>query len=167
MFNHRDSDDNADRANRKSAKDDLVRRFLWLGSIRWITSVALAIVYWIVIRVHQFRTLTSNQKSVFDAVIVALSLALGLNIATALRDVALHMRLWFLDKKQVHIREVEVHSFMSLLALLWRAPGLALKAVCAWWLITNLVCCPNTTWSEYLMLTAAPRLSKSESRLWG
>jgi len=81
-------------------------RFLMFGLLRWAGTAALSGLYYLAIRLHQNRTLSQGQKSAFDAIIVGISIALGLNIAASLREIAIYMRWWFLGKKQIHIREV-------------------------------------------------------------
>jgi hypothetical protein len=69
-------------------------------------TLILSGLYYLSIRLYRGRTLSLGQKSVFDAIIVAISIALGLNIASALKEVAIHTRWWFLSKRHLHIKEV-------------------------------------------------------------
>lgn len=87
-------------------KSRFTARFLTSGLLRWAISALLSGLYYVVIRLYQDRTLSPGEKSTFDAIIVAVSLALGLNIAAALNSTALHLRWWFLGKRRMHIREV-------------------------------------------------------------
>ena len=86
----------------------LTAKFTLYGLLRWAGSVVLSILYYIAIRLHQDRTLSHGQKAGFDAIIVSISIALGLNIAAGLREVAIHMRLWFLGRRDLHIRQVSI-----------------------------------------------------------
>ena len=113
-------------------------RFLMLGLLRWAGTAALSGLYYLAIRLHQNRTLSQGQKSAFDAIVVGISIALGLNIAASLREIAIYMRWWFLGKRQIHIREIEVHSLMALVGLLWRSPAPSLKIVCLVWILLNI-----------------------------
>lgn len=55
---------------------------------------------------YQGRVLSNNDKSIFESIIVTLSLVVGLNIASALKDIAKHMRWWFLSLKRRDLSEV-------------------------------------------------------------
>lgn len=55
---------------------------------------------------YQGRVLNNNDKSIFESIIVTLSLVVGLNIASALKDIAKHMRWWFLSLKRRDLSEV-------------------------------------------------------------
>lgn len=55
---------------------------------------------------YQGRVLSNNDKSIFESIIVTLSLVVGLNIASALKDIAKHMRWWFLNLKRRNLSEV-------------------------------------------------------------
>jgi len=52
--------------------------------------------------------LSLQQKSVFDAIILGISIALGLNFAASLREIAIYMRWWFFARKEIHIREASL-----------------------------------------------------------
>jgi hypothetical protein len=84
----------------------LTKRFLLWGGLRWLLAATLSVLYYVVILRYQGHTLTSGQKSILDALFVGLSVAMGLNIATALKEIATHMRCWFSDILQTDIREV-------------------------------------------------------------
>lgn len=58
------------------------------------------------IHFYQGRVLSDNDKSIFESIIVTLSLVVGLNIASALKDIAKHMRWWFLSLKRRDLSEV-------------------------------------------------------------
>ena len=80
--------------------------FVVVGLLRFLCTAILAALFYLIIRLHQGRTLTSGQKSIFDALTVAVSLTLGLNSAASLRHIALYARRWFVDKRRLHIKEV-------------------------------------------------------------
>ena len=136
-------------------------KFVTVGLLRWLGTAILAVLFYLLIRLHQGRTLTSGQKTIFDALVVAISLALGLNSAASLRHIAMHAKRWVESRRHVEVKEVcrfpsplppprcgratlmcgqiEVHSFVALLQLLLRTPVLLLKVACILWLLLNLV----------------------------
>ena len=91
---------------RYNPKEKLTERFLLWGGLRWFLAATLSVLYYVVILLHQGHIVTSGQKSILDALLVGLSVAMGLNIATALKEIATHMRWWFLDTRQTDIHEV-------------------------------------------------------------
>ncbi|KAK0725847.1 hypothetical protein B0H67DRAFT_571715 [Lasiosphaeris hirsuta] len=114
------------------------RRFVWAGVVRWLTGALFSALYYIAIWLYSGRTLSMDQKSTFDALVVAISIALGLNLAGSLKETAIHMRWWFLGKGYTIVDEIELHSLMSLAGVLWRSPQPAVKTVCALWIVLNL-----------------------------
>lgn len=89
--------------------------FIIVGLLRFLGTAVLAVLFYLIIRLHQERTLTSGEKSIFDALVVAVSLTLGLNSAASLRHIALYARRWFVEKRRVHVKEVRqpgLHSGM-------------------------------------------------------
>lgn len=80
--------------------------FVIVGLLRFLGTAVLAVLFYVIIRLHQGRTLTSGEKSIFDALIVAVSLTLGLNSAASLRHIALYATRWFAEKRRIHVKEV-------------------------------------------------------------
>ena len=87
---------------------DKRNQFILSGTLRWLVGAALGTLFYITLWLHQGRTLSLRQKSVFDAIIVGISIALGLNFAASLREIAIYMRWWFFARKQIHIREASL-----------------------------------------------------------
>lgn len=58
---------------------------------------------------YKDRVLSPREKSKVDALTVALSIALGLNIASALKANALDLRWWILSKRKRSSQEVSCH----------------------------------------------------------
>ena len=81
-------------------------KFVIVGLIRWLGTALLAVLFYLNIFFHQGRTLTSGQKTVFDALVVAISLALGLNSAASLRHIAMHAKRWVEERRQVEVKDV-------------------------------------------------------------
>ena len=84
----------------------LTTNFFIFGFLRWLASAAFCGFYYLAIRLYEGRTLSPGQKSMFDGIIVGVSLAIGLNVAAGLKEIAMHLRWWFLARRQTHVREV-------------------------------------------------------------
>src|SRR5689334_6390104 len=87
-----DDPNHSENGKNKLSPGNHVRKFVWVGTLRWLGTAVLAVVFYIIILLHHDRTLTSTQKSIFDALIVAVSLALGLNSAASLRHIAVYTK---------------------------------------------------------------------------
>ncbi|KAH6649359.1 hypothetical protein F5144DRAFT_607547 [Chaetomium tenue] len=138
MMNGDGKDDDTHGPGGDTSQGERTAGFLRVGLLRFLGTAILAVLFYLIIRLHQDRTLTSGRKSIFDALVVAVSLTLGLNSAASLRHIALYARRWFVEKRRVHVKEIEVHSFVALLGLLIRTPAPILKFACAIWLLLNL-----------------------------
>lgn len=80
--------------------------FVVSGLIRWLITALLLMGFVLAVHFYQGRVLNNNDKSIFESIIVTLSLVVGLNIASALKDIAKHMRWWFLSLKRRNLSEV-------------------------------------------------------------
>jgi len=106
----------------ESERDALVKqnhsttaKFMAVGILRWLGTAVLAVLFYVIILLHQDRTLTSGQKSTFDALVVAVSLALGLNSAASLRHIAVYANRWFKGGQDVKLKEVLYRFYTSAL----------------------------------------------------
>lgn len=92
----------------KSGKQ--VRRILFESSFRFFITAGLCAAYYFTIRSYQkMGVLAEQQKMEFNAITTALSIALGLNIASAFKDMALNMRWPILSGR--HSRSLVEVSF--------------------------------------------------------
>ena len=77
------------------------------GLLRFLITVVLIIIlYQIIWSYSQYPMLDSSQKRVFNFLVTALSLALGLNLASSLKSVAVKARWWILSWKKRPLHEV-------------------------------------------------------------
>ncbi|CAO2648686.1 Nn.00g079530.m01.CDS01 [Neocucurbitaria sp. VM-36] len=71
-------------------------------AITWLLVASFYILIWL----HKDRVISPQTKSNFDAVVVALSMVFGLNIASGLKGIALDLRWWILDARKRSDREL-------------------------------------------------------------
>jgi hypothetical protein len=67
--------------------------------------------YYLIVRLYEGRTLSPQQKSVFDWLTIGVTLLLGLNIGSAYKEIALYMKPWFNAKSGVNIKNVSSSGF--------------------------------------------------------
>jgi hypothetical protein len=83
---------------------------------RWIITVALCVAYIFAIRVWNIKgTVTEPSKRVFNALTTGISIALGINIATALKDYAMIARWPIMNNRKRNLDEVSLNE-----TFLWR-----------------------------------------------
>lgn len=82
------------------------KRALLPGLARCFISWLLIGGFYISLFEYEDRVLSPRAKSQFDAITIALSIAFGLNVASALKAVALNLRWWVLSMKKRTSREV-------------------------------------------------------------
>lgn len=80
--------------------------FAVTGLIKWLITALLLMGFVLTVHFYSGRVLSNNDKSIFESIVVTLSLVVGLNIASALKDIAKHMRWWFLSLKRKEFSEV-------------------------------------------------------------
>ncbi|KAJ0117022.1 hypothetical protein J7T55_003438 [Diaporthe amygdali] len=116
--------------------------FAIVGLIRWLITALLLMGFVLAVHFYQGKVLDNNDKSIFESIIVTLSLIVGLNIASALKDIAKHMRWWFLSLKRRDLSEVELilqsDSLVNVTKLIWRSSSSVTKMVCLTWLLLNI-----------------------------
>lgn len=76
------------------------------GLARCLISWFLIGAFYVSLWKYKDRVLSPRAKSQFDSITVALSIAFGLNIASALKAIALDLRWWVLSMRKRSSREV-------------------------------------------------------------
>jgi hypothetical protein len=103
-------DSNFSTSDYQPYKDNTARqlRHLLIGSsARWFITAGLCAAYIMSTRIWVNKgPISENQKKIYNAITTALSLALGLNIASAFKDMALNMRWPILSARKRNLREV-------------------------------------------------------------
>lgn len=85
--------------------------------------------------------MTETDKQRYNFLVIGLSLALGMNLASSLKSMATDMRWWILSLKRRKLREVDLilhlDSLTEVFKLAFVAPRLA--PACFSWLLLNVV----------------------------
>jgi hypothetical protein len=120
-----------------------LRKLLVKGFIKWFITVALiatmsGIMYYYS---NNVRPMTDLDKQTYNFLVVGLSLALGMNLASSLKQMAVDVRWWVLSLTKRNLREVDLilhlDSLTEVTKLAFVAPRLA--PACFSWLLLNIV----------------------------
>lgn len=120
-----------------------LKRLLLKGFIKWFISLALmatigSIMYYYSTNV---RPMTEKDKQKYNFLVVGFSLALGINLASSLKQMAVDVRWWVLSLIKRNLREVDLilhlDSLTEVTKLAFVAPRLA--PACFSWLLLNIV----------------------------
>jgi hypothetical protein len=77
------------------------------GFFRFLISAGLIVaLYELIWRYSSFPVLNTSQKRMFNFLVTALSLALGLNLASSLKSVAVKSRWWILSWEKRNLKDV-------------------------------------------------------------
>lgn len=78
---------------------------------RWLITLVLCIAYLLALRFWNRKgTVTETSKRIFNAITTGISIALGINIATSLKDMALNVRWAILHARKRNLYEVCAQS---------------------------------------------------------
>jgi len=120
-----------------------LRKLLFRGFIKWFITVALiatmsGIMYYYA---YNVRPMTDMDKQTYNFLVLGLSLALGMNLASSLKQMALDVRWWVLSLTKRNLREVDLilhlDGLTEVTKLAFVAPRLA--PACFSWLLLNIV----------------------------
>ncbi|PQE10446.1 hypothetical protein CJF30_00010435 [Rutstroemia sp. NJR-2017a BBW] len=113
------------------------------GLARWVLTVALCVAYVFAIGVWRFKgTVTEPSKRTFNALTTGISIALGLNIATALKDYAMIARWPIMNNRKRNLNELDLTlkadslTAMAKLAFISGRPMVFIAAIA--WLVFNI-----------------------------
>jgi hypothetical protein len=67
-------------------------KLLLPGMVRWVITLLLMAGFYLAIWSYQERVISPTTKSIFDAIIVGISIAFSLNIGSSLKAIALDLR---------------------------------------------------------------------------
>jgi hypothetical protein len=118
-------------------------RLLLKGFLKWIITVSLSaamggIMYYYSTYV---MPMSESDKQKYNFLVIGLSLALGINLASSLKAMATDIRWWILSLKRRKLREVDLilhlDSLTEVFKLAFIAPKLA--PACISWLFLNIV----------------------------
>lgn len=118
-------------------------KLLLRGFLKWFISLAMmaslsGIMYNYSTNV---RPMSEKDKQTYNFLVVGLSLALGMNLASSLKQMVVDMRWWILSLTKRNLREVDLilhlDSLTEVTKLAFVAPRLA--PACFSWLLLNIV----------------------------
>jgi hypothetical protein len=124
-------------------------RLLLRGFIKWFITAALMAIMGSIMYYYSthVRPMTDQDKQTYNFLIVGLSLALGMNLASSLKQMAVDVRWWVLSLTKRNLREVDLilhlDSLTEVTKLAFVAPRLA--PACFSWLLLNIVSQPFDT----------------------
>ncbi|KAK0102798.1 hypothetical protein ONS95_006395 [Cadophora gregata] len=121
-----------------------LRHILLGSSFRWLITAGLCGGYILATRLWQQQGAQSEaRKKVYNALTTGISIALGLNIASAFRDMALNMRWPILSGRKRNLVELDLilnaDSLTKLVKLMLVARRPLVVFVCIFWLLVNLI----------------------------
>lgn len=121
-----------------------LRHILIGSSFRWLITAGLCGGYVLATRLWQQQGAQSEaRKKVYNALTTGISIALGLNIASAFRDMALNMRWPILSGRKRNLVELDLilnaDSLTKLVKLMYVARRPLVVFVCIFWLLVNLL----------------------------
>ncbi|KAH6857681.1 hypothetical protein B0T12DRAFT_393900 [Alternaria alternata] len=88
-------------------------------AISWILIASFYVLVWL----HKDRVISPHTKSAFDAAIVGLGIAFGLNVASGLKGIALDFRWWILNSRKRSGHELVQTGIATLSLTLSGDPG--------------------------------------------
>ncbi len=84
-----------------------LRHILFVSSFRWFITAGLCAAYILATQLWKDKpVLTETEKRVYNAITTGISIALGLNLMSAFKDLALNMRWPILSAKKRNLIEV-------------------------------------------------------------
>ncbi|KAL5328105.1 hypothetical protein ACEPPN_005813 [Leptodophora sp. 'Broadleaf-Isolate-01'] len=121
-----------------------LRHILIVSSFRWLITAGLCGGYVFATRMWQNQGAQSEaRKKVYNALTTGISIALGLNIASAFRDMALNMRWPILSGRKRNLVELDLilnaDSLTKLVKLMYVARRPLVVFGCIFWLLANLL----------------------------
>ena len=120
-----------------------LRKLLFRGFIKWFITLALIVTMAGIMYHYAYdvRPMTDLDKQTYNFLVVGLSLALGMNLASSLKQMAIDMRWWVLSLTKRNLREVDLilhlDGLTEVTKLAFVAPRLA--PACFSWLLLNIV----------------------------
>lgn len=121
-----------------------LKQLLLDGFGRWsITALLVLCLYLTLWRYSTKSVMSQAGKLRFNALVTGISIALGLNIASSLREMALEMRWWILSRRKRSLYEVDLilnsDSPYHLFKLVMTSPRVNVILGVLLWILLNLV----------------------------
>lgn len=131
------------------AKEFHPRRQLWrlivAGLSTWAMTIVICVgIYATLIWYSSQQVFPKQQMFVYYTLITALSIALGLNIASSLKAMAQNIRWWVLSRRMWTLQEMDLILHGESLAHLVRlgivSSHVGIRVAVVFWLMLNIVC---------------------------
>ncbi|PNY25139.1 Uncharacterized protein TCAP_04920 [Tolypocladium capitatum] len=119
-----------------------LRKLCLTSLVRWLVTAALAASIYCVLWSYSCReAMAGSKKKEFNALIIGLSLGLGLNIASALKANVGELRWWLLSLRESSPREADLvlqsYNLSRLVALGWVSRRVPVRMFVLLWLLLN------------------------------
>lgn len=89
-----------------------LRKLLLDGLLRWsVTALVILCLYLTLWHYSAKEVMPQTKKLLFNALVTGLSIALGLSIASSLKEIALEVRWWILSRRKRSLYEVSQNWF--------------------------------------------------------
>lgn len=116
-----------------------------MGSARWLITALLCVAYAGVTIIWVNKGAVSEaSKKLYNTITTGISIAMGLNVASAFKDLALNMRWPILHARKRNLVEADLilyaDSLSKLFMLCFKTKRLTVILGCLAWLFINLVC---------------------------
>lgn len=101
-----------------------LRRLLLKSLVRWLITVVLCVsIYGVLLAYSSHDALPQRKKLEFNTLVIALTISLGLNIASSLKANAMELQWWLLSLRRYKPREADLimssEQFTTMLQLGW------------------------------------------------
>ncbi|KAF4453212.1 hypothetical protein F53441_4085 [Fusarium austroafricanum] len=121
-----------------------LRKALIANVLRWLASVVFAVAIYVVLWYYSNRTIMSNTtKREFNALIIGLSLGLGMSITISLEAMAVEIRYWIISLRDWSDQETELilkaKDLTKIIQLTWLSRSRSLRSYAIAFIILNLV----------------------------
>jgi hypothetical protein len=84
-----------------------LRKLLFKGFLRFFITITLtATLLWTIFGYAKKPVMVDKQKRVFNTLVIALSMSLGIAIASSFKEVAINIRWWVLSRRKRPLSEV-------------------------------------------------------------
>ena len=95
------------KSSHKFVRRRQLRKLLFKGFLRFFITVTLtATLLWTIFGYAKKPVMVDRQKSIFNTLVTALSMSLGIAIASSFKEVAINIRWWVLSRRKRPLSEV-------------------------------------------------------------
>ncbi|RGP72715.1 hypothetical protein FLONG3_6723 [Fusarium longipes] len=125
-------------------KPKRLRRALFANLIRWFCSVFFVVAIYVVLwHFSQREIMSTRTKREFNALIIGLSLGLGMSITISLEAMAVEIRWWILERRDWPKRESELilkaKDLTKIIQLTWKSRSNSIRSYAVAFILLNLV----------------------------